>query len=575
MSRKMAIGSETEYGIMAKRNGRPVEPGSFAKLVVKALRETDMRFYDGGLSGIPNLAEHRRLDTLVKYEKFKKNLEELLNILINEPGLRQRLALGGYYLENGSRFYVDMQHPEYSSPETANPYDAVAAQKAGDELVEICRLNALEYAQGQNVEIRIDKNNSDGKGNSYASHENYSLTPKTFMRITGRNHTFELDEFQRSYISTPPEERDLSEFVKTFFVTRQILIGAGKACYEVGKPVPYQISQRADFIMAEVSIDTTKIRGIINIRNEALGDGKITRRLHVICGDSNMSELSLFLKYGITSLFLMMLEDGLVERASAKFTAPLQNPVRAFRNVSRDLTLKHRLFLQGGTRASALDLQKEFCELAKSYVQSQNMGEVWQDVVKYWQGTLEGLENENRHMHDLAGNLDWVKKEFLLKRLQRRHNIDAWHEKNREFDLQYTNTDRECGIYWKLAERGDILRIVPDSAVSARMYGAPKDTRAWFRGEILKRYKEDLDLMRWDNMLLKQAAIWLRDPLMPTHEQLGGIFDGDPGVDVFLRRLQSAIARDPGINVDVWRRRKRKSSLRYLTQEIGEEGRLE
>jgi len=512
--KKIIIGAETEYGIFATKNGRILDNEAFG--VVREASNVIKDFFLRPLEGISDTQEHERLDN-VSDEDF---VRELLQSETNY-GERQRRGLTGFVLSNGCRFYVDMGHPEYSIPETTNPMDALIAQKAGDKIVEICRQLAEEKLN--NVSIRLDKNNSDGKGNSYAAHENYSLMEKTFQEIASYYH-----------------KGDLEHIVMTFFATRQVVTGSGKVGYETGKPVPYQISQRADFIETKKSINTIANRGIINLRDHSYAGHQYPRRLHVICGDGNMSELSMYLKFGATALVLMMLESGFIQSEGKSILVPMRNPVRSYRNVSRDLKLDHKIFFEDGSKITALSLQEEFCTLAKAFVYGNKLDPVWRDVVDKWAKVLQGLVG-NRNSDEWAGNLDWVKKETVLKRHQEKKRVLPLHHTCRMIDLQYHNTNPAKSIYWRLAERGDILLLASKTDIEKAMHEPPSDTRAWFRGQTVKQFRDSLHSIGWQYVSFADDIILMSDPFSGSREATHYLFGGQPSPIEFVDRILEAI----------------------------------
>ena len=291
-------------------------------------------------------------------------------------------------LTNGARYYVDHAHPEISTPEVVDAREAVVWDRAADEIVR----DSMVYARdllGDSAEIIIHKNNSDGKGNSYGCHENYLVARELpFGRLTSQ--------------------------ITPHFVTRQIFTGAGKVgCELPGRPsddIGYQISQRADFFEEEVGLETTLKRPIVNTRDEPHADPQKYRRLHVIVGDANMSEMATYLKVGTTAIILSMIED---DELGDEWT--LGNPVPAIRQVSHDPSLSQTIMLRNGNRATALEVQWGLFERAQKYVQARGLAAVGAavgaDVMKKWEQVLTGLEHDPE---SVAHWVDWVAKRRIV-----------------------------------------------------------------------------------------------------------------------------------------------------------------
>ncbi len=326
------------------------------------------------------------------------------------------LGLANVILPNGARYYVDHAHPEYSTPECLSPRSLVIHDKAGERILE--RSLAVVAAEiPSSPALAIYKNNSDGKGNSYGTHENYLMDRATpFGDIV----------------------RDLTPF----FVSRQIFTGAGKLGLEAqwderGKHV-FQLTQRADFFETEVGLETTLKRPIINTRDEPHADPERYRRLHVIVGDANLCEVATFLKLGTTSIVLKMIEDGFLPDFS------LVNPVAAIHDVSRDVSLTTQVSLVDGRKMTALQLQWEYLELARKYVDREDDTPENREVLERWESVLRGLENDPR---TLSAQLDWVAKLRLLEGYRERDGL-AWSDaKLRAIDLQYHDVRRDRGLY--------------------------------------------------------------------------------------------------------------------------------
>jgi proteasome accessory factor A len=421
------------------------------------------------------------------------------------------LGLANVILPNGARYYVDHAHPEYSTPECLSPRSLVIHDKAGERILE--RSLAVVAAEiPSSPALAIYKNNSDGKGNSYGTHENYLMDRATpFGDIV----------------------RDLTPF----FVSRQIFTGAGKLGLEAqwderGKHV-FQLTQRADFFETEVGLETTLKRPIINTRDEPHADPERYRRLHVIVGDANLCEVATFLKLGTTSIVLMMIEDGFLPDFS------LVNPVAAIHDVSRDVSLTTQVSLVDGRKMTALQLQWEYLELARKYVDREDDTPENREVLERWETVLRGLENDPR---TLSAQLDWVAKLRLLEGYRERDGL-AWSDaKLRAIDLQYHDVRRDRGLYHRLAHAGKVERITTDEEVQRAIMEPPDDTRAFFRGRCIAKYPDAIAAASWDSLILDTGRdalqrIPMREPLRGTRAHVEELLDACEDAAALVDRL--------------------------------------
>jgi proteasome accessory factor PafA2 len=393
-------------------------------------------------------------------------------------------------LTNGARYYVDHAHPEISTPECGDAREVVVWDRAAEQII-VASMEAARSMLPPEQEIVVHKNNSDGKGNSYGCHENY-LMDRTVP-------------FGRVVAGITP-----------FFVTRQLFAGAGKVGCEAaglsGKDVPFQISQRADFFEEEVGLETTLKRPIVNTRDEPHCDAQKYRRLHVILGDANLSEVSTYLKVGTTAIVLSMIEDDELGRDLS-----LASPVQALRQVSYDLSLAKPLELANGTRATALEIQWQYLDFAKKYAESRGLEsvgeEVGADVLQRWESVLHALETDPM---SLATQLDWVAKYQLLSAYRERHGLDWTDTKLRAMDLQY----HDIRPARSLSTRVGLERLTTDAEVTAAMTDPPRTTRAWFRGRCLQRWGSAVVAANWDSLVFDVGG----DPLrrVPMMEPLRG-----------------------------------------------------
>ncbi|MET0821284.1 MAG: depupylase/deamidase Dop [Aeromicrobium sp.] len=407
------------------------------------------------------------------------------------------MGLANIILTNGARLYVDHAHPEYSSPEVTSPLDVVLWEKAGEDVM---RRGAELAAQIPGTQpIVLYKNNVDNKGASYGSHENY------LMR---RDVPFE----------------KIVEHLTPFFATRQVFTGAGRVGQKQdGSLHAFQISQRADYFEVGVGLETTLKRPIINTRDEPHADPKKYRRLHVIIGDANCSETAIYLKHGTTSLVLAMIEAGFITGS-----LELAHPVRAVHDVSHDPTLTHRVDLADGRSLTALEVQREYLELAKAFVVHEGSDEQTDDVLRRWESVLDRL---GRDPMECVRELDWVAKLALLERYRERDSLDWDHAKLHLVDLQYHDIRLHKGLYHQLVRTGRMDRLFTDEQVAAAVTDPPRDTRAYFRGMCLARFSTDIAAASWDSVIFDLPGrdslqrIPTMEPLRGTEEHVGALFE--------------------------------------------------
>ncbi|MFE5333887.1 depupylase/deamidase Dop [Embleya sp. NPDC056575] len=398
------------------------------------------------------------------------------------------VGLANVILTNGARLYVDHAHPEYSAPETTNPRDAVIWDKAGERIMAEAARRAGELPGGQ--QILLYKNNTDNKGASYGTHENYLMQRATPFA-------------------------DIVRHLTPFFVSRQVICGAGRVGIgQDGSTHGFQISQRADYFEVEVGLETTLKRPIINTRDEPHADAEKYRRLHVIIGDANLSEVSTYLKLGTTALVLSMVEDRFLGN-----DLTVDQPVRTLHEVSHDPTLKQLITLRSGRKLTAIQLQLEYLELARKYVENRFGKDVdadTTDVLDRWESVLARLETDPM---SLARELDWVAKLQLLEGYRQRDALDWDAPRLHLVDLQYADVRPDKGLYNKLEDRFE--RIAGEAEVQRAVHLPPEDTRAYFRGRCLEQYADEVAAASWDSVIFDVAG---HDSLqrVPTLEPLRG-----------------------------------------------------
>ena len=411
-------------------------------------------------------------------------------------------------LANGARLYVDHAHPEYSSPESYDPLEAALYDKAGERVMHQAAVVATETSGRQ---VSLYKNNSDGKGNSYGAHENYLLSRETPFG-------------------------DVIRYAIPFMVTRQILTGAGKVGRENDRPeVDFQITQRADFFEEQVGLETTLKRPIINTRDEPHGDPALYRRLHVIIGDANLSEVQNFLKLGTTALMLAALEDGAIPDP-----LDLSDPVEACWQISHDLSLGKPIQLDGGGSATALELQGRYLEWFAKYVEKELDEPVWNQLIEEWERTLSLLETDPMQ---LADTLDWVAKRRLFDGFVARDGLEWSDTKLRALDLQYHDVDPEKGLYNRLVARGAMRTLFTDQQIEDAVSNPPQRTRAYFRGRCVSKFSGSLVAANWDSLVFDVGESHLKrvpmmEPLRGDAARVGAVLDEAEDAADLLRRLE-------------------------------------
>ncbi len=421
-------------------------------------------------------------------------------------------------LTNGARYYVDHAHPEYSTPECATVSELVVHDKAGELILERSMAAALKLA-GAAEEIVVYKNNSDGKGNSYGCHENYLVDRATPFARLARQITAHL-------------------------VTRQIYAGAGKVGHEgagavLGEEPTFQLSQRADFFEETVGLETTLKRPIVNTRDEPHADPQKYRRLHVITGDANLAEVATFLKVGATALVLLLIEDDVLGEDELVLTRPVQ----AIREVSLDPTLRRLVELTDGRQLSALEIQWELYDRARKYADDRGLAELGPEpegaaILERWESVLTGLETDPA---SLRHQLDWVAKRELIDAYCARHDCGLDDHRVAALDLQYHDVRRERSLFRRL----QMERLSGDADVEAAVHDAPRDTRAYFRGECLKRFGRFVAAANWDSIVFDLGGDPLRripmmEPLRGTAAHVDTLFQGCDTPTELLRRLGAA-----------------------------------
>ena len=399
------------------------------------------------------------------------------------------------FLENGARLYLDVgSHPEYATPECDDVLDLIAHDKAGERILEGL-LGAAEHRlheEGIAGDIYLFKNNTDSAGTSYGCHENYLVS--------------RYGEFQK-----------LADVLIPFLVTRQIFAGAGKVL-QTPRGSLFCLAQRAEHIWEGVSSATTRSRPIINTRDEPHADAERYRRLHVIVGDSNMSEYAALMKIGTTDLVLRMVEEGTVMRDLS-----LENPIRAIREISHDITCRRKMKLASGREMSAIEIQIEYFDRARRFVERRGINGFATRILEMWEESLKCLEAQD--LTPLEGKLDWVTKRALIERYRARDNLSLAHPKVALLDLAYHDVNRKRGLYYLLEAKGKMVRVVDEERVQEATREPPQTTRARLRGEFIRKAKDRRRDFTVDWVHLKlndqaQRTVLCKDPFKAHDERV-------------------------------------------------------
>jgi Pup amidohydrolase len=501
MSVRRVMGTETEYGISV-----PGQPGANAMVSSSQI----VNAYQAATSA---RARRPRWDFEEENPLRDARGFDLAREAADSSQLTDEdLGLANVILTNGARLYVDHAHPEYSAPETTDPLSAVIWDKAGERVMAAAATAAAAIPGGQ--PIQLYKNNTDSKGASYGCHENYLMSRSTPFA-------------------------DIVRHLTPFFVSRQVVCGAGRVSLGAdGRDSGFQISQRADFFEVEVGLETTLKRPIINTRDEPHADPEKYRRLHVIIGDANLSEISTYLKLGTTALVLAMIEDRFLAADLG-----IEAPVSELRAVSHDPTCKHLITLRDGRRMTAVQLQLEYLELARKYTEDRYGGdtdELTADVLDRWESVLARLAEDPLLT---ARELDWTAKLEVLNGYRNRDGLAWSHPRLQLVDLQYADVRPDRGLYNRLAALGRMTRLVTDEQVTRAITEPPDDTRAYFRGRCLRKYPDAVAAASWDSVIFdipgreSLQRVPTLEPLRGTRAHVGDLIDRCETADELVAAL--------------------------------------
>ncbi len=506
---RRVMGIETEYGIAVP--GRPLlDPVVLSGRVVQ-------RYAAGGHGRVHRTRwDYAGESPLVDARGFSVS-----RALAHESQLTDEWAddprVANVVLTNGARLYVDHAHPEYSSPEVTTPRQALVWDRAG-ELVMAEAARAGSSDAGEDPPIDVYKNNTDGKGASYGTHENYLVARAT------------------------PFERIVAQLTP-FFVARQILCGAGRVGLgQNSERAGFQISSRADFFEARVGLETTFRRPIVNTRDEPHAQASRYRRLHVIIGDANLSEVSALLKVGTTSLVLGLIESGRLDEDLS-----LLDPVAALKVLSHDPDLRARVDLVDGRRLTGLEILRRYQAHVLRHLRDELGGDPLAladadtvEVLRRWDAVMSALEVGSPE----AGRwVEWVAKRDLLEGFRARDGLDWDDPRLVLVDLQWSHGTAGKGLARRLEARGRLERLTTEEEVARAVTDPPPTTRAWFRGECIRRYPRSVVAASWQSVLLDRGdggplhRIATSEPLRGTQELTEDVLDRHPDAPGLLTAL--------------------------------------
>ena len=400
------------------------------------------------------------------------------------------------FLANGARLYLDVgSHPEYATAECDDFMELLAQDRAGERILEGLSIEAEERLVQEGIfgDVYLFKNNTDSAGNSYGCHENYLIERTT-------------------------DFASLAQTFIPFLISRQILVGAGKVV-QTPRGSTYAVSQRADHIWEGVSSATTRSRPIINTRDEPHADADLYRRLHVIVGDSNMSDTTNLLKVVSSHLVLSMIESGAVMR-----DLTLANPIRAIREISHDTTGTRTVKLANGREISAIQMQSEYFQKVSDFVARRGIVDpITQQAMELWERSIKAVGSGDLHLIDRE--IDWVIKLRLIERYMLKNNMTLEDARIAQLDLAYHDIRRDRGLFYLLVRGGAVESLLTQEQIEAAVNVAPQTTRAKLRGDFISRAQERSRdyTVDWVHLKLNdqgQRTVLLKDPFQHTDERV-------------------------------------------------------
>ena len=511
MSVRRVMGIETELGITSTQvdpHGEPVSPMLLSSQVVRAYAAAAGPGAALQRGAGWDYADETPLRDARGFEMARALADVAQLTDVEDP------MLANSVLSNGARFYVDHAHPEYSAPETTSPREVLRYDRAGERVAQV----ATEALAADGHEVRLYKNNVDGKGASYGTHENY-LVPRSV-----------------------PFER-LATHLIPFLVARPVIAGAGRVGLGQASQRPgFQLSQRADYLEAEVGLETTLRRPIVNTRDEPHATPHLHRRLHVIVGDATMADVTTYLAVGSLSAVLRVIETHHHLLAGLR----LSHPVAAAQQISHDPTLRVTVPLADGRELTGLDLVEAHLQAAEEAAASGH--DAWPtdepetaDVLRRWREVVDGLR---RDPDSCAAQVEWVAKLSLLQRFRDRAGASWDDPRIAAMDIQWHDLDPGRGLAQRLRAAGHLERLVGDEEIASAVTEPPEDTRAWFRGEVVRRYGEDVKAASWDSVVVlderqRLRRVQLPEPTDGGRAQTGALLDRHTRTASLLTELAS------------------------------------
>ena len=495
------MGTETEYGISV-----PGNPGANAMLISSQIVNSYAAAMHRARRARWDFEEENPLRDARGFD-LARDIADASQLTDEDAGLANVI------LTNGARLYVDHAHPEYSSPEVTSPRAALAFDRAGEAIMAESVRRLSQVPPG----VNLYKNNTDGKGQSYGTHENYLMRRETPFT-------------------------DIVRHLVPFFVARQVVTGSGRVGIGMdSRTAGYQLSQRSDFFEVEVGLETTLKRPIINTRDEPHAVADLYRRLHVIIGDANHCDVANLLKLGMTSLVLAMIEDRAID-----VDLTVARPVATLQAVSHDPTCRALLELRDGTKLTAVQLLWRYHGLAERYLTRRYAGELDDDtaeVMRWWAVILDRLE---RDPMEASRELDWVAKQQVMQGYIERDGLDWSDSRLRAIDIQWSDVRPDRGIFHKLRAAGRFEELVTEETVLEAVHEPPADTRAYFRGKCLEKYPDQIAAASWDSVIFdipgqpSLQRVPMLEPLRGTKATVGPLLDRSPDAATLLRELASA-----------------------------------
>lgn len=466
--RPFLVGLDTEYGLQVGLDGPDRQIQSATELVSRCPVPSFAGWDAGGESPRSDLRGF--VATSLSRDPQDARFDEGY-----EPSAPSA-ARADRVLTNGARFYNDHGHPEYATPECSSLDELILHDRAGDLAVVQA---ALAFQEASGKEARIYKNNTDFHGASYGCHENY---------LASRSVSF----------------ADLYHGIVPLLVARQVLCGAGKVGSEDGPRCDFQMSQRADFLTTTASVDTLYRRPLFNTRDEPHADPEQWVRLHVICGDANMSPTALRIKCGLVKIALGLIESG---RAP---TWDLTDPVKAFKAVSRAVESEGSIELTGRKATTPRAVIESYLDAYGLMADSKE--DELLDVSTLCRTLLEARFSRPT---EFAQYVDWATKRRVIREFLLDEGLDWTSAIAQSLDLEYSRLDGEGGLYTYLAENGMVSEQPAPLDVANRLRAPSEENRAFARSLAVTRFADHVKSVNWQSLTLETENGTKRLPLLP------------------------------------------------------------